>query len=157
MNKTFLTFLIHLNHSQTAVDHLIAKQIHIHIIIAVLFTIVSSIGYVVLSGNIHVDRHETTLSTLFSCAANKTLSFIRIFFRCKRPNWKIHYKIHFDKFCQWNLPRSPNCWPYYEIVHRPLQLNESLDLVYTFRTVSESLLSFCKNSNQFSSFQIKTC
>lgn len=44
-------------------------------------TIVSSIGYVVLSGKMHVDKHETTFDTLVSWLAKRTLSFICIFFR----------------------------------------------------------------------------
>lgn len=43
-------------------------------------TIVSSIGYVVLSGNIQVDKQETTFSTFVSWHTSKTLSLINIFF-----------------------------------------------------------------------------
>ena len=41
------------------------KKINIKFLIHLL-TIVSSIGYVVLSGKIHVDRQDTTLTTLYS-------------------------------------------------------------------------------------------
>lgn len=43
----------------------------------------SSIGYDVLSGNMHVDKQETTLFTLVSCDTSNTLSLICMFFLWK--------------------------------------------------------------------------
>ena len=49
-----------------------------------LHTIVSSMGYVVLSGKIHVDKHETTFWTPVSKLVCSTLSLIWMFLRCKQ-------------------------------------------------------------------------
>jgi hypothetical protein len=50
------------------------------------FTIVSSMGYVVLSGKMHVDKHETTFTTPVSKLVCSTLSLMWIFLRCKEKN-----------------------------------------------------------------------
>lgn len=39
---------------------------YIYVVLISVHTIVSSIGYVVLSGNMHVDKQETTFLTLVS-------------------------------------------------------------------------------------------
>lgn len=62
-------------------------------------TIVSSIGYVVLSGNMQVDKHETTLFTLFSCDTRSTLSLIEIFFLWKIKKLNI-ILISIDRFIE---------------------------------------------------------
>ena len=49
-------------------------------------TIVSSIGYVVLSGNIHVERDDTTFLTPVLNDSLRTLSFISMLVRCKIQN-----------------------------------------------------------------------
>jgi len=49
-----------------------------------LLTIVSSMGYVVLSGKIHVDKHETTFRTPVSKLVCSTLSLMWMFLRCKQ-------------------------------------------------------------------------
>lgn len=46
-----------------------------------LLTIVSLMGYVVLSGKMHVDKHDTTLRTLYLWQAIRTLSLICILMR----------------------------------------------------------------------------
>lgn len=56
------------------------------------FTMVSSMGYVVLSGKMQVDRQETTFTVPTSCAACSTLSLMYMLFLCMTKTFRLIFE-----------------------------------------------------------------
>lgn len=108
-------------------------------------TMVSSMGYVVLSGKIQLDRQDTTLVTPISWAVCSTLSLILMLSLCEgglRVSWQLCWIVDvlYGSIVSPESAGSPSC---VDKVLRPLQLGGWHEWADTSRTQPWSAQHLC--------------